>query len=148
VAARRGEHPGRTLHPVAEDTGLIVPLGYLVLQRACRQLAALVEENGHEATPWVSVNLSSRQLEDPVLADHVEGLLAFCGVPADRLVVEITERTAISDKAAVREALCALRFLGVRIAIDDFGRASPRSARPPTSRPTSSRSTGRSSRPS
>jgi diguanylate cyclase (GGDEF)-like protein len=113
--------PAERFIPVAEDTGLIVPLGYLVLQRACRQLAALVEENGHEATPWVSVNLSSRQLEDPVLADHVEGLLAFCGVPADRLVVEITERTAISDKAAVREALCALRFLGVRIAIDDFG---------------------------
>ena len=106
---------------VAEDSGLIVPLGYLVLQRACRQLASLKEEHGAGAMPWVSVNLSSRQIEDTTLPEYIEGLLDRADVPPDRLLVEVTERVAVSDDDALSETLRGLRLLGVRIAIDDFG---------------------------
>jgi EAL domain-containing protein (putative c-di-GMP-specific phosphodiesterase class I) len=117
----RWQHPTRGLVapsefiPRAETTGLIVALGRSVLGKAC-----------DEAARWpagadlsLSVNLSARQLTDPGLTDQVQATLAAAGLPADRLVLEITE-TALLNSAPDR-TLGALRKLGVRIALDDFG---------------------------
>ncbi len=115
----RWQHPERGLLspaefiPLAEETGLIVPLGAWVLRDACRQATAW------PGTPYLSVNISSGQLEQPGFADAVEAVLAETGLPADKLVLEVTERSLVG--AAEAERLQALRRLGVRLAIDDFG---------------------------
>jgi diguanylate cyclase (GGDEF)-like protein len=122
----RWEHPSAgTLSPaefipVAEETGLIVPLGARVLREACRQAAAwraLPEGAGLE----VSVNLSARQLADADLVATVTAALGDSGLPAGALWLEITESTVMADGATAGRTLAELRALGVRLAIDDFG---------------------------
>jgi diguanylate cyclase (GGDEF)-like protein len=122
----RWAHDGKVIGPadflaVAEDTGLIVPLGRQVLGMACRQLAQWSDELGGENVPHMSVNLSARQLTQPELADDVEQILAATGVPTNRLVLEITETVLMQDTPQVISTINALRALGVRLAIDDFG---------------------------
>jgi diguanylate cyclase (GGDEF)-like protein/PAS domain S-box-containing protein len=101
--------------PVAEETGLIVPIGEWVLRRACAEAA-----NWPESIK-VAVNLSAVQLGSPHLIDTVVSALAGSGLPPHRLELEITESVLLQNNAATMETLHQLRSLGVRIAMDDFG---------------------------
>jgi diguanylate cyclase (GGDEF)-like protein len=106
--------------PLAEETGLIVPIGTWVLEQACEQ--ALLWEAGDGGEPiGVHVNLSVRQFQQPGLVELVEHVLRRVGLPASRLTLEITESVVVHDTAAAIGRLAELRSLGVRIAIDDFG---------------------------
>jgi diguanylate cyclase (GGDEF)-like protein/PAS domain S-box-containing protein len=123
----RWQHPERGLVPpldfipLAEQTGLIVPIGRMVLREACRQMVEW--QAGHPSEPpmTVSVNLSARELDEPGLVDAVRDVLAETGLgPAD-LVLEITESLLLVDLPATIGRLLELRALGVRLAVDDFG---------------------------
>jgi diguanylate cyclase (GGDEF)-like protein len=104
--------------PVAEETGLIQPIGYWLLEEACR--AALPwPGRGRHAT--IAVNVSPLQLLDPGFVRGVEATLAVTGLPAGRLELEITEGIFVRDNEAVLATLNGLREMGVALAIDDFG---------------------------
>jgi diguanylate cyclase (GGDEF)-like protein/PAS domain S-box-containing protein len=110
--------PPREFLGVAEDTGLIVPLGEWVLRETCAQGAAW------RAASWdvgVSVNVSLRQLNAPGFAAKVEAVLAETGLEPSALTVEVNERVLVEDGGQIVEHLAALRELGIRLAIDDFG---------------------------
>jgi diguanylate cyclase (GGDEF)-like protein/PAS domain S-box-containing protein len=103
---------------VAEDSGLIIPLGDWVLREACRQAARWRD------TDWpvkVSVNLSFRQVNSPELAESVLAALDETGLPPGALTLEVPERVLIEAGAPVIESLTQLRQRGIRLAIDDFG---------------------------
>lgn len=104
--------------PVAEDTGLIVPLGEWVLSTACRQARRWLD--GGWALP-VAVNVSGRQFREPNLAAVVGRILGETGLPAELLEIEITEGVIMQDSAAGIQTLLDLKKLGVRISLDDFG---------------------------
>ena len=114
----RGLVPPDSFIPVAESSGLIIPLGRWVLDRACRDAAAWT---GELADLDVAVNLSVRQLTQPDVLMQVRQALAESGLSADRLMLEVTESAVMEDAEAARIALDALTGLGVRVAIDDFG---------------------------
>lgn len=103
---------------VAEDSGLIVPLGSWVLTTACAQGAAW---RGSLWNVGVSVNLSSRQINAPRFPESVAAALADSGLPPEALTLEVTERVLVEDGGLMVERLADLRKLGVRLAIDDFG---------------------------
>ena len=103
--------------PMAEETGLIVPIGAWVLREACQQFAALPEAEGLR----VAVNLSPRQLRSHEVVSTVRDALAASGLPAERLRLEVTESSMMEDPEAAVRTLEALRALGVTIAVDDFG---------------------------
>ncbi|MDR0776982.1 MAG: EAL domain-containing protein [Azonexus sp.] len=105
--------------PVAEETGLIVPIGEWVLREACRQMRAWLDEFGNEMT--VAVNLSGRQFRQSDLLPMIGEALAKTALPAHLLELEITEGALIADSGGAVEVLRGLRELGVRTAIDDFG---------------------------
>jgi len=118
----RWQHPERGLLPpgdfigVAEDTGLIVPIGVWVLQEACRQAAAWSD------TPvTMRVNLSPRQLRDPGLVRVIRDALADSGIRPQHLCLELTESMLMQDVERSAAVLGELRALGVRLALDDFG---------------------------
>ncbi|MCW3001147.1 MAG: hypothetical protein JWQ20_445 [Conexibacter sp.] len=114
----RGELlPGAFLR-IAEDDGLIVPIGAWVLEESCRQLAAW-RAQGRDL--WVSVNVSARQLAEADFVAVVERALRETGVPADAICIEVTETAVLRRPEIARVALNALRRLGVRVALDDFG---------------------------
>jgi len=117
----RWRHPDRGLVsptafiPVAEEIGLIGPLGEWVISKAC-----------FDAAKWpgslkVAVNLSPAQFRHRSIAEHVQAALELSGLPAGRLELEITESVLLQDDADVMKTLFALRALGVRISMDDFG---------------------------
>jgi diguanylate cyclase len=108
--------------PAAERTGLIVPLGRWILREACRQLAEWrrAYPAAHDLT--IGVNVAGRQLLEPGFVDEVATLLVANDLPADRLVIEVTE-TAVLDGGGATATLHALRRLGVGLALDDFGTA-------------------------
>jgi diguanylate cyclase (GGDEF)-like protein/PAS domain S-box-containing protein len=124
----RWQHPTRGLLgpgefiPLAEETGLIVPLGWWVLRQACRDAVRRfpAPRDGSPA-PYVSVNLSTRQLELPGLVEEVVAAVAETGLPPARLCLEITESMLIRNAVVAAASLASLRSLGVRICIDDFG---------------------------
>ena len=125
-ALLRWHHPDRGLLsptefiPVAEDTGLIIPLGRWVLTEACRAAAAWPTcSDGSEV--GVSVNLSGRQLQDATIVNDVEAVLAATGLAPGRLTLEITESVVMCDTPQTLERLTALKALGLRLAVDDFG---------------------------
>ncbi|HEV2755559.1 MAG TPA: EAL domain-containing protein [Actinomycetota bacterium] len=126
-ALLRWSHPVRGLVPpsefveLAEDTGLIVPLGRWVLRRACRDAAAWRAAHPGAEAAKVSVNLSVRQFQEPDLVQQVADTLTVTGFPAGSLVIEITESVFLADSPATIETLRGLKELGVLIAIDDFG---------------------------
>jgi diguanylate cyclase (GGDEF)-like protein/PAS domain S-box-containing protein len=107
--------------PLAEDTGLIVPLGRWVLTEACEQLHAW--RNAYPRCPirTISVNLSVRQLQHETIVDEIAGAIAHAGMQPSDLVLEITESMLMTDTKVVRDNLAGLRELGVSLAVDDFG---------------------------
>ena len=123
-ALARWQHPERGLVgpeqfiPLAEETGLVVPLGRWVLEQACLQ-AAQWQAGG--APVSISVNLSPRQLAEPSLPATVGTVLERTGVDPDLVWLEITESTLMRDAESAVSMLHALRELGVHLAVDDFG---------------------------
>ena len=109
--------PDEFIH-VAEDSGMIIPLGEWVLRAACNQLKQWLT-SGLDLR--VAVNLSTRQFQDPLLMEKVMAILRETGVEASRLELEITESAAMHNPDESLKTLCALTANGVRIAIDDFG---------------------------
>ncbi|HEX7972261.1 MAG TPA: EAL domain-containing protein, partial [Thiobacillus sp.] len=105
--------------PLAEETGLILPLGEWVLDEACRQLRAWRDAGIGDVT--MAVNLSAYQLRSPVLQEHVAHALKKHGLAGGDIELEITESAAMHDPVASIGQLKALRNLGVRLSIDDFG---------------------------
>ncbi len=121
----RWQHPERGLLapaefiPLAEESGLIVQIGWWVLQEAARDAARWQLE---QSEPFqVAVNLSARQLAEPDLADRVAEVIAETGVRPSSLCFEITESVLLDDAESVLDAIRRVRALGVQFAIDDFG---------------------------
>jgi len=108
--------PGEFI-PLAEELGLIVPLGEWVIREACQQIAALQTD----VPLLVAVNLSLRQFRDPNLLSTIREALQHSGLPAHCLELEITESMVMDDEERVLKILQSMRELGVQLAIDDFG---------------------------
>ena len=121
----RWQHPERGMVPpdqfigIAEETGLIVPIGEWVLQQACKQLQQLRDSELPEI--HVSVNLSVRQLREASLVDKIDQVLQQSGLESSMLDLEITESMLMSDLDRVKRTLRELAGLGVSISVDDFG---------------------------
>ncbi len=121
----RWQHPTRGMVPpvhfipTAERTGLIVPLGRWVLRAACQAAAGLQAATGRRF--YISVNVAAAQLTSESFGDEVVQALRDSGLPADCLLLEITESMLLGDLDTIRTRLEVLRRLDVRIAIDDFG---------------------------
>src|SRR3954447_31283 len=107
--------------PLAEETGLITDIGAVVLRDACHQAARWVRSIAPDDELLVTVNLSARQLSHDGLVDEVRAALAESELEPRRLVLEITETMLMHDRETAAATLWALKDLGVRIAIDDFG---------------------------
>jgi EAL domain-containing protein (putative c-di-GMP-specific phosphodiesterase class I) len=126
-ALARWLHPTRGLVapaafiPRAEETGLIVPLGFQVLRQACQDARMWLARFPAVAPLTVTVNLSVRQLDDPSCVAEVCAALSESGLPPNQLVLEITESFMIKDPDLAVARLTELRRLGVRLALDDFG---------------------------
>ncbi|HEY2812657.1 MAG TPA: PAS domain S-box protein [Acidimicrobiales bacterium] len=126
-ALLRWDHPERGLLTpadfidVAEETGLIVPIGAWVIEQACRQAQRWQVSRPAAEHLLVSVNLSGRQLDTPTLIDTVREVIERTGVDPSLLGLEITESVVMRDPVASTVALQALKDLGVRLAVDDFG---------------------------
>ena len=111
----RGMVPPLDFIPLAEQTGLIGPLGEWVLRKACAEAASWVNPLR------VAVNLSPRQLHRPDLPGLVQAVLSSTGLAAHRLELEITETALFDDLGAALDGLRRLKLLGVHVAMDDFG---------------------------
>jgi diguanylate cyclase (GGDEF)-like protein len=122
----RWEHPQRGLISpagflsVAEETGLIVPIGRWVLLEACRQ-ARLWQTQYGDVGLMVSVNLSGKHLQQATLIDEVQDVLVTTGLDPHHLIIEITETVAMAGAETTIEILSRLKAIGVQLAIDDFG---------------------------
>ncbi len=123
----RWRHPERGLVmpgefvPVAEETGLIVPLGMWVLNEACRQMRTWQKQGLADESVTVSVNLSSRQFSQTDLIEQVSSALRDAGLKAANLKLEITESMVMENVDTAIDMLMQLRNLGVGLSIDDFG---------------------------
>jgi diguanylate cyclase (GGDEF)-like protein len=106
--------------PLAEDTGLILPLGLWVLQAACKQLALWASQN-EKAHLTVSVNVSAQQFRDPGFVNEVRTVLKTSGANPQRLKLELTESLLVTDVDEVIEKMLALKAQGVGFSLDDFG---------------------------
>ncbi|HLA06142.1 MAG TPA: EAL domain-containing protein [Anaerolineales bacterium] len=116
---QRGILPPQEFIQVAEDTGLILPIGEYVLRAACQQVKAW--RDAGRPNFWVSVNISGRQFLDQNLVEKVAQVLAETGLPSDGLRLEITERVAIRDMDHTTKIINNLVALGVHASLDDFG---------------------------
>lgn len=105
---------------LAEDTGLIVPLGEMVLRQSCRSVVAWRSVHG-ASTCRVAVNISAVQLRERGFVRQVAAILAETGCPADALTLELTENSMLVDGEIAIEALRELKALGTRLVVDDFG---------------------------
>jgi diguanylate cyclase (GGDEF)-like protein len=105
--------------PLAEEIGLIVPIGALLLTQACTH--AYSWRDGQRLVPNLSVNVSARQLGDPKIARQVEDALAATKLAPSRLCLEITESAIMNDLDGMRAVLHGLKGLGVTLSVDDFG---------------------------
>ncbi|MFN8052854.1 MAG: EAL domain-containing protein [Acidimicrobiales bacterium] len=126
-ALLRWHHPERGLVPpdrfisLAEESGLIVPIGRWVLQEACRQTRVWQQLRPETADLAIGVNLSVRQMHDPNLIDDIGAALADTGLAPEHLTIELTESMLMEDHERSARTLRSLKDLGVSIAIDDFG---------------------------
>ncbi len=126
-ALLRWEHPQKGLVtptefiPIAEETGLILPLEGWALREACRQAGLWRERHPSRAWFSVSVNLSAKHFQHPYLLEEVAEVLQDTGMNPRCLVIEITESILMDDAESHVATLCELKGLGVQIAIDDFG---------------------------
>jgi diguanylate cyclase (GGDEF)-like protein/PAS domain S-box-containing protein len=118
---QRGRISPAEFIPLAEESGLIVPIGEWVLNETCRQALAWSHEFADHAPLPVSVNLSVRQVQHPNFVELLTGVLERSRLPAELLVLEITEGVVLRNTQATLDQLRAIRSLGVRLAIDDFG---------------------------
>jgi diguanylate cyclase (GGDEF)-like protein/PAS domain S-box-containing protein len=123
----RWQHPRRGIVMpdqfigIAEETGLILPVGYWVLEQACRQLREWHEQMPEAAGLSLSVNISGRQFKDRELVQRIGTLLKETGLEPCHLILEITESVVMDAEGAASAMLSELDALGVRIHIDDFG---------------------------
>lgn len=124
----RWDHPIRgRLAPdqfiaLAEQNGAIIALGDWVLRQACEQALELARIDGdHAAGFYVSVNVSIKQLDDPAFPATVAAVLAEAGLSPEKLVLELTESVLVEDRVNALHQMRALKELGVRLAVDDFG---------------------------
>ncbi|HEX2699543.1 MAG TPA: bifunctional diguanylate cyclase/phosphodiesterase [Acidimicrobiales bacterium] len=114
--------PPQDFVPLAEESGLVVPMGSWVLDQACKDLARWQRRLPAPNPPMrVSVNVAARQLQSAAFVDVVDEALARHGVPASSLTLEITESALVNDSDAILERLAALHERGVVLALDDFG---------------------------
>ena len=126
-ALLRWHHPTRGLIspsqfiPLAEETGLIIPIGKWVIDQACWKGVELQKMFPLDDPLRISVNLSVKQLQSDVIVETIRSVLEASGLPAKSLVLEVTETVMLSDADVAVERLHALKSLGVRIAMDDFG---------------------------
>ena len=126
-ALARWEHAERGLLapsefiPLAEETGLIVPLGRWVLAEACRQWRVFRQRIPPHPSPLMCVNLSARQFRHPELVEEVSAILSETGMDPGDLALEITESVIMEKRSTAEQILRALKNLGVRLAMDDFG---------------------------
>lgn len=126
-ALMRWHHPQRgTVFPedfisIAENSGLIVPLGEMALEEVCGQISRWQSPRNPAATLPVSLNLSPRQLIEPDFVTMVVNRLAEWRIPSDRLILEITETALIRDPLRSRQVMRHLRDMGIRLCLDDFG---------------------------
>lgn len=126
-ALLRWQHPERgwvspgAFIPIAEETGLIIPIGDWVLREACRQMGAWRADLPRAADLFVSVNLSRLQIREPSLPTRVASLLKSFRLPARNLKLEITESMLMQDVSATNSTLGLLRDMGVGLSLDDFG---------------------------
>lgn len=124
----RWNHPVRGLIspeefiPIAEETGLIIPLGQWVLEKACEAMAGWAKvRNGDGTDMYLAVNLSARQTTSSGFAGHVERILKRTGLDPERLALEITETAIMDNPEGSLRLLSRLKNLGVHLCIDDFG---------------------------
>jgi diguanylate cyclase (GGDEF)-like protein/PAS domain S-box-containing protein len=115
----RGLVPPLHFIPIAEETGLIIPIGDWVLREACRQMKRWSERTGIELE--CSVNISGRQFEQLHFSDNVRSIVIDSGIDPNRLCLEITESMAIRDVDFYIRQLNDLIRIGIRVALDDFG---------------------------
>ncbi|BAS57475.1 MULTISPECIES: sensor domain-containing protein [Leptolyngbya] len=107
--------------PIAEETGLIIPLGQWVLREACRQLKQWQDEFSSEPPLTVSVNLSSRQFSQPSLINQIRQILVETGIDAHCLKLEITESAIMENTESAMDMLLQLKAMGIQLSVDDFG---------------------------
>ena len=117
----RGTIPPIQFIPVAEETGLIIPMGRWILETACYEGVRLQERFTRDEPLTMSVNLSVRQLQSETHVADVRSALSLTGLPASSLVLEITESLMLTDTDFAMQQLHDLKGLGIRLAMDDFG---------------------------
>lgn len=123
----RWEHPERGLIPpmnfipLAEESGLILPIGDWVLSEACKQIQKWCSEDSSNSSLRVCVNLSARQFSRDGLADHIQALLIHTGISSRQLGLEMTESSLIPNREIALNVLSSLRKLGTTLLLDDFG---------------------------
>ncbi|NNF00694.1 MAG: EAL domain-containing protein [Pyrinomonadaceae bacterium] len=117
----RGMVPPSEFIPVAEDTGLILPIGQWVLQESCRQMSQWQREHDSSRSMIISVNLSARQIERKSLIEEIAQTLTTTELPPECLRLEITESVIMNNPEQAIVSVNDLREMGVRVSIDDFG---------------------------
>jgi diguanylate cyclase (GGDEF)-like protein/PAS domain S-box-containing protein len=115
----RGAVPPAEFIPIAEQSGLLEPIGEWVLRTACAHAATWPSISG--SAPYLSVNVSAAQISSRGFVQKVMSALAASGLPASRLLLEVTETMLVDDGGNASDVLAQLRAVGIRIAIDDFG---------------------------
>ena len=117
----KGRFPPSQFIPLAEKTGLIVPLGWWILEEACRQMKVWQDEIPYTCSFFVSVNMSSKQFSQDDVVEGVHDILEQTKLSPSNLKIEITEGVLIEHSSSIIEKLQAIRSLGITLSIDDFG---------------------------